>query len=223
MLWVVNFTTRQLYPWKKDRRYALSMSLVWPQSPSRLFEEENNLLPPLGFESRTFLMCSISMYRHKVRRKEQWYFVVSTIKLTQTDTLNIPHFVRTLKALAWRHGRAYKKEKGVCWFMSEINSIQRSAAASIFRRRYDYVAFLLSPVQVISSTRQVHDLGSLECNFPWTIFQSTRVLYRWEFTRPFSAPTSSSFPLAYPAAHQNQATRFFSLLICELNYWFPSH
>lgn len=59
--------------------------------------------------------------------------MASTIKLTAIDILNIPHYVRTLKAQAWRRERAYKKEKGTCWFMSEINSILRTAAASIFR------------------------------------------------------------------------------------------
>lgn len=120
--------------------------------------------------------------------------------LVPLNLLRVTYWIFLITWELWRHRRDVvsahiRKKKARVGLWVKLTPFY-VPLLSLSSDRHDSFTFLLSPVQVISSTRQVHDLGSLECNFPWTIFQGTRVLYCVEFTPPFLAPTSPSFPLA---------------------------
>jgi len=134
--------------------------------------------------------------------------MASTIKLTESDILNIPYYVRTLKAQAWRLERAYKKEKVTCWFMSEINSILRTAAASIFRP-----ARLLHFPIIASTSHFFHTssprLGITGMQFPVNNIPRHESALLRRIHSFFFAPTSPSFPLTLSSTPTSSSSILF--------------
>ena len=160
-----------------------------------------------------------------MRWKEQWFLTVRTEGsswLVRLKLLILTYWIFLITWEFWRHGREVvsthirkKKARVGLWVKLTPFYVPLLPLSS---DRHDSFTFPLSPVQVISSTRQVHELGSLECNFPWTIFQGTRVLYCGEFTPPFLAPTSPSFALALSSTPtSNISILFFAYMWTALS------
>ena len=160
-----------------------------------------------------------------MRWKEQWFLTVRTEGsswLVRLKLLILTYWIFLITWELWRHGREVvsthirkKKARVGLWVKLTPFYVPLLPLSS---DRHDSFTFPLSPVQVISSTRQVHELGSLECNFPWTIFQGTRVLYCGEFTPPFLAPTSPSFALALSSTPtSNISILFFAYMWTALS------